>query len=184
MEYVRIALKRKEFEMLKDKMAQALNKQINEELFSAYLYLSMSAYFESIGLKGFSSWMMVQYKEETEHAMRIYNYLISQGARVKLSAIDEPEHNWKSPLDVFEATLRHEQHITECINKLVDIAEELKDRATNNFLQWFIDEQVEEEETAREIIDKLKLIEGSKNALFMIDKELGQRQFVSSLGAN
>ncbi len=167
--------------MLKNKMAEALNKQINEEMYSAYLYLSMSAYFDSIGLKGFANWMMVQYKEETDHAMKIYNYMQAQGAEIKLLAIKEPPCKWESPLDAFEATLKHEQHITECINKLVDLAEELKDRATYNFLQWFIDEQVEEEENDREIIEKLKLVEGSRNGLFMIDKDLGQRQYTPLL---
>ncbi len=170
--------------MLKVEMADALNDQIREELFSAHLYLSMSAYFESIGLKGFANWMMIQYREETEHAMRIYHYLVSQGARVRLQAIKEPQSDWASPLEVFQATLKHEEHITDCINKLVDIAEELKDRATNNFLQWFIDEQVEEEENARQIINRLKLVDDNKNGLFMLDKELGQRQFVSEMNNN
>jgi len=163
--------------MLKDEMARALNKQINEELFSSYLYLSMSAYFESLGLKGFANWMMVQYKEENDHAMKIYNYLLSQGSEVKLYAISEPGYKWKSPLNAFEETLKHEQHITECINDLVDMAEKLKDRATYNFLQWYIDEQVEEEENDRDIIDKLKLVGENSNGLFMIDKELLQRTY-------
>ncbi len=163
--------------MLKEKMVKALNDQINEELYSAYLYLSMSAHFESIGLKGFANWMMIQYKEETDHAMKIYGYLFSQGEKPKLLEIKEPPEKWDSPLHAFEDTYKHEQHITERINYLVDIAEELKDRATYNFLQWFIDEQVEEEENDRDIIDKLKLIGDSKNALFMLDKELSQRQY-------
>ncbi len=161
--------------MLKKEMKDALEKQINEEFFSAYLYLSMSIYFDSLGLKGFANWMMVQYKEETDHGMKIFNYLKSQGADIKLFSIKEPVHEWNSPLHAFEETLKHEQHITECINNLVDLAEQLKDRATYNFLQWYIDEQVEEEENDREIIDKLKLIEDSKNGLFMLDKDLGQR---------
>ncbi|MCD6545757.1 MAG: ferritin [Thermotogae bacterium] len=164
--------------MLKEKMADALNKQINEELYSAYLYLSMSAYFDSIGLKGFANWMMVQYKEEMDHAMKIYNYLLSQGESVKLLSLKEPPHKWDSPLHAFEETLKHEQHITQCINDLVDLAEELKDRPTYNFLQWYIDEQVEEEENDREIINKLKLIGDSHNGLFMLDRELAQRKYV------
>ncbi len=164
--------------MLKEKMKEALNRQVNEELYSAYLYLSMSAHFESVGLKGFANWMNVQYKEETDHVMEIYNYLISQGANVRLFAIKEPPHKWDTPLQAFEDTLKHEQYITKCINNLMDLAEELKDRATYSFLQWFIDEQVEEEENDREIIDKLKFIEGSKNGLFMLDKELSQRKHV------
>ncbi len=167
--------------MLKDKMKDALIKQVNEEFYSSYLYLSMSAYFDSIGLKGFANWMMVQYKEETEHGMKIYNYLLSQGADIELFQINKPPSKWDSPLHAFEETLKHEQHITECINNLVDLAEELKDRATYNFLQWFIDEQVEEEENDREIIDKLKLIGDSKNGLFMLDKDLSQRVYMPSV---
>ncbi len=163
--------------MLEKKMEEALNKQINEEMFSAYLYLSMSAYFDSIGLKGFANWMMIQYKEETDHAMKIYNYLISQGADIYLYSIKEPAHQWESPLKAFEETLKHEQHITQCINDLVDLAEDIKDRATYNFLQWFIDEQVEEEENDREIIEKLKLVENNKSGLFMLDKDLSLRKY-------
>ncbi len=164
--------------MLDKRMNDALNKQLNEELFSAYLYLSMSAWFDSIGLKGFANWMMVQYKEETEHAMKFYSYIQSRGGEVKLLAIKEPPQKWDSPLHAFEETLKHEQFITKCINELTDLAEELKDRPTMNFLQWFVDEQVEEEENDREIIDRLRLIEGSKNGIFILDRELAQRQFV------
>lgn len=164
--------------MLKEKMIDALNKQINEELYSAYLYLSMAAYFDTTGLKGFANWMMVQHKEETDHAMKIYNYLLSHGANVKLLPLKEPPHEWDSPLHAFEETLKHEQHITQCINDLVDLAEELKDRATYNFLQWYVDEQVEEEENDREIINKLKLVGNNYNGLFMIDRELAQRKYV------
>ena len=164
--------------MLDKKMEEALNKQLNEELFSAYLYLSMSAWFESIGLKGFANWMRVQYMEETEHAMKFFDFIQTRGGEIKLHAIKEPPSKWESPLHAFEETLKHEQYITRCINELVDLAEELKDRATYNFLQWFIDEQVEEEENDRDIIDRLKLIEDSKDGLFMIDRELAQRQYV------
>ncbi len=167
--------------MVDKKMEDAINKQINEELYSAYLYLSMSAWFDSIGLKGFSNWMMVQYKEEMDHAMKFYQYLQSQGATIKLMAIEEPPHEWNSPLHAFEETLKHEQHITKCINELVDLSDELKDRATYNVLQWFINEQVEEEENDREIIDKLKLVEGSKHGIFMIDKDLASRQYAPEI---
>lgn len=167
--------------MIDKRMEDAINKQINEELYSAYLYLSMSAWFDSIGLKGFANWMMVQYKEETDHAMKFYNYLQSQGAEVKLFAIKEPPSKWDSPLHAFEETLKHEQHITKCINDLVDLAEELKDRATYNMLQWFINEQVEEEENDREIIEKLKLIEGSRHGIYMIDRELAERQYTPEI---
>ncbi len=165
--------------MLQQKMIDALNKQINEEMYSAYLYLSMSSWFETIGLKGFANWMKVQFQEEMEHAMKIYDYLLFQGAEIKLLPIQQPPNKWDSPLHAMEETLKHEQHITKCINDLVDLAEELKDRATYNFLQWFIDEQVEEEANDREIIDKLKLINNNTNGLFLLDRELGQRQFQS-----
>ncbi|HDM66858.1 MAG TPA: ferritin [Thermoplasmatales archaeon] len=163
--------------MLNKKMVEVLNEQINEELYSAYLYLAMSNYFESIGLKGFANWMMVQYKEETDHAMKIYNYLHSHGEKAKLLAIKQPPTEWSSPLHAFDETLKHEQHITKCINDLLDLAEELRDRATYSFLQWYIDEQVEEESNDREIIDKLRLVEDSRNGLFMLDKELSQRVY-------
>jgi ferritin len=164
--------------MLKDKIAEALNKQINEELYSSYLYLSMSAYFEDMGLKGFANWMMVQAMEERDHAMKIYNYLVNQGARVKLYEIKEPPFEFGSIKNTFEEVLKHEQHITSKINELVDIAEELKDRATFNFLQWYIDEQVEEEENARDILTRLEFVGDDKNALFVLDRELAQRQYV------
>ncbi|AEA33390.1 ferritin [Hippea maritima] len=163
--------------MISKRMEEALNNQINEELYSAYLYLSMSAWFDSIGLKGFANWMMVQYKEETDHAMKLFNYLARQGAKIELKAIAEPPKEWKSPLHAMEETLKHEQHITKCINELVDLAEKLKDRATYNMLQWFVDEQVEEEENDRDIIDKLKLVEDSKHGILLVDKELAQRQY-------
>ncbi len=163
--------------MLNEKMKTVLTDQINEEFYSAYLYLSMSAYFSKVGLKGFANWMMVQYKEEMDHGMKMFNYIISRGENVKLQAIKEPLNSWESPLNVFGDTLRHEQHITERINYLIDVAEEVKDRATYNFLQWFIDEQVEEEENDQEIIDKLKLAGENRNVLFMLDKELGARVY-------
>ncbi len=157
-------------------MEDAINKQINEEMYSAYLYLSMSAYFESINLKGFANWMFVQYQEEVEHAMKFNEHLKNRGGRLKLFAIAEPPSEWKSPLDAFKATLAHEQHITKCINELVDLAEKEKDRAAYNMLQWFIDEQVEEESNDEEIIAQLEMIGDNKNGLLMLDKELSQRQ--------
>jgi len=161
-------------------MLEALNKQINEELYSSYLYLSMSAWFENIGLKGFANWMKVQAKEELGHAMKFYKYIISRGGRVQLHEIKAPPHEWQSPLHAFEETLKHEKHITECINKLVELAEEEKDRATFNMLQWFVDEQVEEEANDEEIIAKLKMIEGS-NGIFMLDNQLAQRKYVEEV---
>lgn len=163
--------------MLSKKMEKALNKQINAELWSAYLYLSMSSYFHSINLSGFANWMWVQAREEVTHAMRLYNHVIDRGGRVTLEAIDKVPTTWDSPQHVFEETYKHEQKVTKLIENLVDIAEEEKDRATMNMLQWFIDEQVEEENSADEILQKLKLIGKNGNGLFMLDRELQQRVF-------
>jgi ferritin len=163
--------------MMNEKMKNALVDQVNEEFYSAYLYLSMSAYFSQIGLKGFANWMRVQYKEEVDHGMKMFDYILSRGEDIKLQEIKEPPNKWDSPLQAFEETLKHEQHITDRINYLVDIAEEVKDRATYNFLQWFIDEQVEEEENDREIIERLKLIGDNRNGLFMLDRDLGTRTY-------
>jgi len=163
--------------MIDEEMEEEINKQINEEMYSAYLYLSMSAYFENTGLKGFSRWMYVQYQEEMDHAMKFYRYLQERGGKVRLYAIKEPPHEWESPLDAFEQTLKHEKHITARINEMVDLAEKKKDRPTFNLLQWYIDEQVEEEANDEEIIQQLKLIGDNGQGLLMLDRELGQRTF-------
>jgi ferritin len=167
--------------MIKKNIEEAINKQINAELWSAYLYLSMSTYFDSISLDGFSNWMKMQAQEEVNHAMRFYNHIVERGGRVKLEAIDEVPTEWKSPLHVFEETYKHEQKVTSLIEDLADLAEKEKDRATLNMLQWFIDEQVEEEDSADEIVQKLKLIGDSGNGLFMLDRELGQRQYAGDI---
>jgi ferritin len=169
--------------MLKDIIQKALNKQINAELWSAYLYLSMSSYFESINLSGFATWMIMQTQEEVNHAMRLYNYIIERGGRVILEAIDSVPTKWTSPLHVFQETYKHEQKVTKLIENLVEIAEKEKDRATLNMLQWFIDEQVEEESSADEIVQKLKLIGDQGSGLFMLDNELGQRVFTGDITA-
>lgn len=163
--------------MLADAMQKALNKQMNAELYSAYLYLSMAAYFDALNLKGFSNWMTIQAKEEVSHAMKFYNYINERGARVLMMTIEAPPTDWNSPLRVFEQTLQHEQTVSGLINNLVDQAASLKDHATSQMLQWFVAEQVEEESSAEEILQKLKLIENSKGGLFMLDNELGQRVF-------
>ena len=163
--------------MLKAKIEKAINKQINAELWSGYLYLSMSSYFESIGLSGFANWMWIQAREEATHAMRLYKHVIERGGRVILSEIEKVPTQWKSPLDAFEETYNHEQKVTGLINDLVDLAIKEKDHATVNMLQWFIDEQVEEEGSADEIVQKLKLIGKNTSGLFMLDQELGQRMF-------
>ena len=163
--------------MISEKMVNALNEQINKEIYSAYLYMSMSAYSTFIGLKGFANWFMVQYQEEMTHAMKIYDYINDQGAQVKLMAISQLPTDFESPLDMFEKTLDHEKFVTKSINGLVDLAIEEKDHATNIFLQWFVTEQIEEEGNDNDIIAKLKLVGSEGNGLFMLDKELAQRVF-------
>lgn len=163
--------------MLSITMEQELNKQLNAELYSAYLYLSMAAWFYAQNLNGFANWMMVQNQEETMHAMKFYNFINERGGRVRLDTIARPEAEWASPLDVFEATLRHEQKVTGLINHLVDVAMAERDHASNAFLQWFITEQVEEEASAETIIQNLKLAGDNPQALLMLDRELGTRVF-------
>ena len=163
--------------MLSAKMAEALNKQVNKEMYSAYLYMSMSAYSAYIGLKGFANWFMVQYQEEMVHAMKIYDYINDQGGQVKLMAIEQPLTEFESPMDMFEKTLAHEKFITKSINELVDLAIAEKDHATNIFLQWFVTEQIEEEGNDNEIIARLKLVGEDGNGLLMVDKELAMRVF-------
>ncbi len=163
--------------MLKVKIEKAINKQINAEIWSGYLYLSMSSYLESIGLSGFANWMWIQSREEMSHAMRLYQHVIERGGRVILEAIDKVPTEWKSALHVFEETSKHEQKVTGLIENLVDISEKEKDRAAYNMLQWFIDEQVEEEASADEMVQKLKLIGENGNGIFMLDRELSQRVF-------
>jgi len=163
--------------MIKEKIQEALNKQLNAELFSSYLYLSMAAYFESINLKGFANWMRVQTQEELVHAMKFYNFIIERGGKAVLSAIEGPPTQWKSPLAVFEHAYKHEQKVTGLINNLVDLSIAEQDHATNNFLQWFVAEQVEEEASADEVVQKIKLIGDATGGLFMLDQELAQRVF-------
>ena len=162
--------------MLSNKMEKALNQQINEEMFSSYLYLSMSAYYQSINLPGFANWMLEQTREEMEHAMKIYQFIFDRGSRVELDAIEKPQAEWKSPQAPFEDALKHEKKITSLINQLMDLAMEEKDHATIAFLQWFVTEQVEEESQTDDVVQKLKMIEGTKNGLFMMDRELAGRQ--------
>lgn len=163
--------------MISKKIEQALNDQINAELYSAYLYLSMVAYFESVNLSGFAAWMRAQTQEEVVHAMKIYDYVNERGGRVVLESIAEPPAKWESPLAAFEAAYKHEQLVTGRINDLVDLAIKEKDHAANTFLQWFVNEQVEEETSADAVVQQLKMAEGAPGALFMIDRELGQRAF-------
>ena len=160
---------------MNSKIESAFNEQLNAELFSSYLYLSMAAHFESQNLKGMAGWMRIQAIEEHMHAMKFFDFINERGGRVTLAKIKEPKTKWSSPLDVFEDTCEHEHKVTGLINDLVDLSLQDKDHAANAFLQWFVTEQVEEEATAQEIRDKLKLIGDNPVALFMIDQELGQR---------
>lgn len=165
--------------MISEKMVTALNTQINKEMYSAYLYMAMSAHSSNSGLSGFANWFMIQYQEEMLHAMKLYNYLTDQGAKVELQAIEKPATEFGTALDMFNATLAHEQFITKSINELVDLAIEEHDHATHIFLQWYVTEQIEEEGNDNEIIDKLKLAGEDGNGLFMIDKDLSTRIFNS-----
>jgi len=161
--------------MLTEKVQNALNDQFNAELYSSYLYLSMHAYFKSIHLDGFANWMYQQAKEELLHAMKFYNFINQRGGRAKTAAIAEPPSEWDSPLAVFEETLSHEQKVTGLINDLVEIANKAHDHATHIFLQWFVTEQVEEEESAGGVLEQLKLMKGHPGGLFMINRELENR---------
>lgn len=163
--------------MLKENIQDALSGQLNAEMYSSYLYLSMSSYFSSAGLAGFANWMRVQAKEELMHAMKFYDYINERGGRIILKPIEGPPEEWKSPQDAFEHTLRHEQKVTGLINSLVDLAMEEKDHATNNFLQWFVSEQVEEEASASDVLQKVKRVGENTSSLFMLDQELAQRIF-------
>jgi len=169
--------------MIGKKMQEALNGQVNAELYSAYLYLSMAAYFELTNLPGMANWMRVQTQEEQFHAIKIYNHILERGGQVILKSIDAPPVEWNSPLAVFRFGLEHEQKVTGLINDLVYLAREEKDNASEIFLQWFVNEQVEEEDNASTIVGQLELIKDSPQALFMLDKELGQRTFTPPTAA-
>jgi ferritin len=161
--------------MLSKKMQEALNGQINAEMYSANLYLSMAAWFESENLKGFAQWMRVQAQEEHAHAMKFYGYINDRMGRVTLGAIAAPPPSWTGPAAAFTDTCAHEAKVTGLIHALVDLAAAEKDHATTNFLQWFVSEQVEEEAVANQILAQLKAIKDSVGGLFMIDHHLGKR---------
>ncbi|HSO25900.1 MAG TPA: ferritin, partial [Methanobacteriaceae archaeon] len=163
--------------MVSKKMQDALNGQMNAELYSAYLYLAMAAYYEDTDLPGFANWMRVQAQEEMTHAMKFYDYLVQRGARVVLDTIEKPPFEWESPLNVSEHVLEHEKKVTGLINNLVNLAMEEKDHATNNFLQWYVAEQVEEEESVGSVLQKVRLAADSSSGLLMVDSELAQRVF-------
>ena len=162
--------------MLSKTLQDAINNQINLELASAYIYLSMAAHFEGENLGGFSNWMQVQYHEETEHAMKFFKYVYERGGNVTLKAIPQPIAKFKSPLDVMNIVLEHEQKVTASINKLYELALKEKDYATQSFLKWYIDEQVEEEKNATDIINMLEMTGDAKMGLMMIDRQLGKRK--------
>jgi ferritin len=161
--------------MLSAKMEKALNDQIREEMYSAYLYLSMAAWFKSQNLDGFSKWMIMQFKEEQMHAQKFFGYIHDRRGTVKLQALEAPPTEWKSALEAYEASFKHEQHITGRIKLLYDIAVEEKDRATQVFLDWFVSEQVEEENSVDEFVQLLKMVGEKPQGLFMVNHQAGQR---------
>lgn len=164
--------------MIKKEVLEAINNQINAESYSAYLYLSMAAYFEDMGLSGFANWMKIQYQEEAAHALKFFNYLTERNGRVSLKAIDQVTVEFGGIVEVFEKTLAHENHVTELIDNLMNVAVAANDHATQSFLKWFVDEQVEEESNVEKILATLKLISGQGNGIFMMDRELSTRVFV------
>lgn len=165
--------------MINEKIQNAFNDQINKELYSEYLYLGMKTYFSELNLQGFVNWFDVQIQEEHAHAMGMYDYLIERGGKVQLAAIEAPEIKGKTPLEVFEQVLSHEEFVTSRINALMDVAEEVKDRAALSFLDWYLKEQVEEESSVGGVLATLKLIGDDKKALLMLDKDLAARVFTA-----
>ena len=161
--------------MLSKKLQDALNRQINEEYYSSYIYLAMAAYLEDVNLDGCAHWMRMQAQEEHQHAMKIFDYLIDRGGRVLLTEVKAPPHVWESPLAAFEASLEHEQYMTANINSLADLCIAEKDHATNNLMQWYVSEQVEEEAQVEDIVKKLKMMGADGPGLFLMDRELKAR---------
>lgn len=164
--------------MIPKEIEAAFNDQIKYELESAYIYLAMAAYFEDQGLEGMARWMRAQTQEEVTHAMRFYKHIAERGGRVRLQKIAEPPHDWESALEAFKAADKHEQFITGRINELVKLGREAKDYASESLLQWFVDEQVEEEESTARVVQQLKVVGEDGRGILMIDRELGQRSFV------
>ncbi len=168
--------------MISKKLLDAINNQINKELFSEYYYLSMASYLNSIGLDGFENFFLCQVQEERFHAMKMYHFINERGGRVVLSQIDTPKTEFTSALEIFELAYEHEQYVTKLINELMDIAITENDHAAKSFLNWFVDEQVEEEASMENIVNKLKLINGEGNGLLMLNKELAERVYTPSAG--
>jgi ferritin len=165
--------------MIKDKILKALNKQLNEELYSSYAYLAMSAHFSLQSLDGFAHWFRLQSQEEYGHAMKILDYINTRNGKVSLIKVDPPKTAWKKPQEVFQETYDQEVFVSKSINDIVDLSLAEKDYATNNFMQWFVSEQVEEESTATKLLDRIILIGDNKNGLLILDKELGMRAAAS-----
>jgi len=164
--------------MISEKMQDAINEQINAELYSAYLYMSMSAYYQSLNLPGFANWMRVQVQEEMVHAVKFYDFINGRGGRVQLPAIAGPPTDWATPATPFEEAYQHEIGVTRRIHNLVSLALEERDYASNTFLDWFVTEQVEEESSTDAVVRQMKLIGEDRSALFMLDRELATRVFV------
>ena len=169
--------------MLNDRMQEALNRQVNAEYYSAYLYLAMAAKFADLGLPGGVNWMKVQFQEELAHAGMIFDYVLERGGEMELTDIVAHAKEWTTPLSVFEYALAHERHVTELIGGLADLALEIRDHSTFQFLQWFIAEQVEEEASAQDVIDKLRLAGETAGGLYQVDKELAARVFTPPAAA-
>ena len=163
--------------MINEKLQNEFNLQINKELYSEYLYLAMKTYFMEQNLMGFVNWFDVQVQEEHAHAMGMFNYLNERGGTIELLPIDKPEFSGQTPLEIFEEVLKHEQYVTSRINTVYDVAEEVRDRAAMKFLDWYIDEQVEEEASVDGVLSTLRLIGDDKNALLLLDKDLATRVF-------
>ena len=163
--------------MISAKLQKAVNNQIQAEMYSANLYLAMSGYCTSKGLKGFANWLRVQYQEETMHALKFVDYILARGGELELKAIDAVPVDFGTPVEVFEKILAHEEHVTSLINKLHEVAVDEKDVAAQIFLQWFVTEQVEEEATASEVLEQLKMVGDKSSGLFYLDKELATRVY-------
>jgi ferritin len=162
--------------MLPKKIETAMNKQINHEFYSAYLYLSMSAYFQELNLEGFAHWTRVQAQEEQSHALKFFDHILERGGAPRLETIDGPQAAWKSPLEACQAILKHEQFISKCINDLMDLSRTQKDHASGSLLQWFVDEQVEEEANAGLLLERMKMVKDSPGPLLMLDRQLAERK--------
>lgn len=170
--------------MMSVKMAKALNEQFNFEIYSSYIYASMSSWFKARNLNGFANWMNVQVREELDHAARFYSFMHDYGASVEYDAIPKPKSSWKTPTEIFGDALHHEGLVTSRINKLIDLALKEKDHATYASLQWFISEQVEEEANASAVLQQLKMIKDAPDAIMFLDRELGQRVYTPPAGAD